>query len=122
MTIEAYGAAAVAFDPCQFRPAAPLPAVPSPKTVETGTHMSPPESEIPRTGVGAQIQFLIADKLLTTVVDEDHRAWKLNSGRVAKKKTEGISWVWASDDKALSISRENEEDSMKPSSMNLTCD
>jgi hypothetical protein len=38
--------------------------------------MSPPESEIPRTGVGAQIQFLIADKLLTTVVDEDRRAWK----------------------------------------------
>ena len=39
--------------------------------------------------MGAQIQFLIADKLLTTVVDEDDRTWKLDSGRVAKKKTRG---------------------------------
>jgi len=79
--------------PCQLRPPAPLPAALSPETVRTGVDAS----DIPRTGVGAQIQFLIADKLLTTVVDEDDKAWILDSGRVAKKKTEGKSWVWASD-------------------------
>ncbi len=64
----------------------------APGTVRTGVH----ESDIVR-GVGAQIQFLIEDKLLTTVVDEDEKTWKLDSGRVAKKKTEGKSWVWACD-------------------------
>jgi hypothetical protein len=47
--------------PCQLRPTAPLPAVPSPETVGTGADAS----DISRTGVGAQIQFLIADKLLS---------------------------------------------------------
>ena len=54
-------------------------------------------SDVARTGLRAHIQFLIADKLLTTVVEEDDKTWKVDSGRVAKKKSEGKCWVWASD-------------------------
>jgi len=46
-------------------------------------------------GVGAYIQFLINGENRQLVAGEDEKCWLLSSGRVAKKKTEGSSWVWA---------------------------
>jgi len=48
-------------------------------------------------GVGAYIQFLINEKDRVRVSREDARCWLLSTGRVAKKATEGTSWVWAQD-------------------------
>ena len=46
-------------------------------------------------GVGAYIQFLINNKDRVLVSGEDEKCWLLSTGRVAKKATEGTSWVWA---------------------------
>jgi hypothetical protein len=45
-------------------------------------------------GVGAYIQFLIGSHNLVRVVAEAPKKWVLEGGRIAKKKTEGQSWMW----------------------------
>ena len=54
----------------------------------------------PKRGAGAYIQFLIdaCDRVL--VVGEDSQVWWLSSGRIAKKETEGVTWVWALDEQS----------------------
>lgn len=42
------------------------------------------------------MQFLIGNKARVRVVGEDARSWRLSNGRIAKKATEGVSWIWAS--------------------------
>eukprot|EP00804_Cyclotella_cryptica_P008482 CCRYP_003979-RA/>CCRYP_003979-RA protein AED:0.38 eAED:0.38 QI:1941/0/0.5/1/0/0/2/0/376 len=54
-------------------------------------------THMPRRGVGAYIQFLINDKDRVLVVGEDVKCWLLSTERIAKKATEGTSWVWAQD-------------------------
>ena len=51
----------------------------------------------PRRGVGAYIQFLINEKSRVLVASEEYTAWRLVNGRIAKKGTEGTSWLWAQD-------------------------
>ena len=51
----------------------------------------------PRRGVGAYIQFLINEKSRVLVASEEYTAWRLTNGRIAKKGTEGTSWLWAHD-------------------------
>ena len=51
----------------------------------------------PRRGVGAFIQFLINERSRVLVASEEYTAWRLTSGRIAKKETEGTSWLWAHD-------------------------
>ncbi|KAL7522546.1 hypothetical protein ACHAWX_007255 [Stephanocyclus meneghinianus] len=54
-------------------------------------------SQTPRQGVGAYIQFLINDKGRVLVVGEHPICWLLSTNRIAKKATEGSSWIWAQD-------------------------
>lgn len=54
-------------------------------------------SSIPKKGVGAYIQFLINEKSRVQVERKAAKVWHLVGGRIAKKKTEGTSWLWASD-------------------------
>lgn len=49
---------------------------------------------MPTRGVGAYVQFLISGKDRVLVVGQDSKCWLLSSGRVAKKATEGSSWIW----------------------------
>ncbi len=51
----------------------------------------------PRQGVGAYIQFLINEFATVQVAAEDENCWVLVTGRIAKKATEGSSWIWAQD-------------------------
>lgn len=60
----------------------------------TAEAASVPVAEGCVSGVGGRIQFLINERAVALVVGEDAKTWKLESGRVAKKKTEGTSWVW----------------------------
>jgi hypothetical protein len=46
-------------------------------------------------GVGASIQGMGGEHWGTVVADEGH-CWRLSSGRIAKKDTEGRRWNWAS--------------------------
>lgn len=48
-------------------------------------------------GVGAYVQFLINNCDRVLVVSEAVNCWILSTGRIAKKETEGASWVWAPD-------------------------
>ena len=57
-----------------------------------------PKKKKRKNGVGAYIQFLINNKDRVLVVGQNRRCWQLSSGRIAKKATEGVSWVWADDD------------------------
>jgi hypothetical protein len=50
----------------------------------------------PKTGVGATIQG-IDGELWGRVVYDNGNCWQLESGRIAKKATEGVRWIWASD-------------------------
>ena len=46
-------------------------------------------------GVGAYIQFVVGTRNSNClVVGEEKTCWRLEGGRVAKKKTEGTSWMW----------------------------
>ena len=60
-----------------------------PRPTQVGARVGPR----PSSGVGAYIKFLI-NKERVLVSDEDRNCWILSSGRVAKKATEGVSWVW----------------------------
>ena len=51
----------------------------------------------PMRGVGAHIQFLINNCDRVQVVFEEENCWVLVTGRIAKKATEGTSWIWAQD-------------------------
>ena len=51
----------------------------------------------PMRGVGAHIQFLINNRDKVQVVFEKENCWVLVTGRIAKKATEGTSWIWAQD-------------------------
>lgn len=51
----------------------------------------------PMQGVGAHIQFLINNYNKVRVVFEKENCWVLVTGRIAKKSTEGTSWIWAQD-------------------------
>ena len=51
--------------------------------------------KMPKRGVGASIQFLIGGKNRVLVTASEDGCWRLEGGRVAKKKTEGTSWLWA---------------------------
>ena len=49
-------------------------------------------------GVGARVQFIKQEPNVESrvlVVSEEATAWRLDSGRVAKKSHEGSGWVWA---------------------------
>merc|ERR1711981_740291 len=46
------------------------------------------------TGIGASIQGAHGDVWGRVVGDCGH-CWRLHTGRIAKKETEGIRWVWA---------------------------
>jgi hypothetical protein len=69
--------------------------------------LGPPEGRVglsitqltsaPRQGVGAYIQFLINEFATVQVAAEDENCWVLVTGRIAKKATEGSSWIWAQD-------------------------
>jgi hypothetical protein len=63
-----------------------------PKT--TGAIASPLERAGNTSGVGGSLKFLNNEGNIALVVDEDAKAWILENGRIAKKKTEGKSWVW----------------------------
>jgi hypothetical protein len=52
------------------------------------------DNEETSVGVGAYIQFLIGSHNLVRVAAEKPKAWALEGGRIAKKETEGRSWVW----------------------------
>jgi len=45
-------------------------------------------------GVGATIQGVNGDKWGRVVGDEEH-CWRLHTGRIARKDTEGLRWNWA---------------------------
>lgn len=45
-------------------------------------------------GIGASIEGLGGDVWGRVVADEGH-CWRLHSGRIAKKETEGYKWNWA---------------------------
>jgi len=53
----------------------------------------------PRRGIGAYIQFRLNGCNRVLVAGEDVNCWLLSTGRIAKKETEGSSWVWAHDNK-----------------------
>ena len=55
------------------------------------------KKKVSKRGVGAYIQFLINEKSRVQVEREAAKVWHLVGGRIAKKKTEGTSWLWASD-------------------------
>lgn len=46
-------------------------------------------------GIGANIQGIGGEHWGTVVADE-FDCWRLSSGRIAKKRTEGSVWIWAS--------------------------
>merc|ERR1712196_401006 len=46
------------------------------------------------TGVGATIQSVYGD-VWGRVVSDDGKAWRLHTGRIARKDTEGYKWIWA---------------------------
>jgi hypothetical protein len=46
------------------------------------------------TGVGATIQGLNGE-VWGRVVGDNGNCWQLESGRIAKKETEGVRWIWA---------------------------
>jgi len=46
------------------------------------------------TGIGATVRSLGSGMEGRVVADEGH-CWRLHTGRIAKKETEGIRWVWA---------------------------
>ena len=60
----------------------------------TGCQLRETRADVSR-GVGAHVQFLINERAKVLVVGEDEKCWLLSSGRVAKKHTDGSSWVWA---------------------------
>ena len=55
------------------------------------------KKKVSKRGVGAYIQFLINEKSRVQVQKEATKVWHLVDGRIAKKKTEGTSWLWALD-------------------------
>jgi hypothetical protein len=59
--------------------------------------VAPPKKSTTRRGVGAQIRGVGGD-LWGRVVCEEFEAWPLESGRIAKKRTEGIRWEWDTDE------------------------
>ena len=69
-----------------------------PRPTQVGARAAGPR---PSSGVGAYIQFLINNKERVLVSDEDRNCWILSSGRVAKKATEGVSWVWEEEEGAV---------------------
>ncbi|CAE8601890.1 unnamed protein product, partial [Polarella glacialis] len=46
-------------------------------------------------GIGARIKSLADGSVWGTVVADEGSSWKLDSGRIAKKQTEGDKWSWA---------------------------
>jgi len=44
-----------------------------------------------------RIKFLEAGNICQVVADEGH-CWRLDNGRIAKKKTEGAVWIWVEED------------------------
>ena len=51
-----------------------------------------------RRGIGAYVQFLINNRARVLVVADGSTCWILSNGRIAKKSTEGSSWIWAQND------------------------
>merc|ERR1719343_302459 len=46
-------------------------------------------------GLGASIQGMLGD-IWGRVVGDEGTCWRLHTGRIAKKETEGYKWTWAS--------------------------
>jgi hypothetical protein len=48
-------------------------------------------------GVGSTVRFLNNESNCVLVVAENQKNWILDCGRIAKKKTEGVAWMWLDD-------------------------
>lgn len=54
----------------------------------------------PESGLGASIVGSDGSKWGRVVGEEDY-CWRLNSGRIAKKLTEGVNWQWSKDEMSV---------------------
>jgi len=51
----------------------------------------------PASGIGASIVGMDNGEKWGQVVGEDYSSWRLSSGRIAKKETEGLRWQWSTE-------------------------
>jgi hypothetical protein len=80
---------------------------------ELGQMLEPCKAATKAKGVGASIAGLDGS-VWGRVVSEEYECWRLHTGRIAKKETEGSRWKWCATEE---ISAENREGSAEKSDL-----